>query len=419
MANLKLSFTIREGVFSLCATTINGGTKSTPSRNYKKVEGLQSPNLACWDKKLQIFNEPTQEAIDNNNVLREMKERYQRLIDLFNPTSGKELFSLNEKAEKVEAKTTLTFGGFIQSLINTGKNESIKKPSKNYQKYIDLLNKLKKEGNIINKPLEDIANKDFIAFRDFILHKLTKEEGQSNYLNLMKLFKAAHNRAVSLELNEHILKYPYTKDAPPKKSKERFAFTEQQYRKFVEFDLNKIPQSGCNPMYYKELYRDFCIFLYEMKMRPGDVIKLHSLNINNCILKYTPEKKKNYIDELKRITINKITPTAKAIINKYKGQSAKGYIFPFSMNNYDWDFEDAKSWNRWHNRKQKTLQDINEFLHKFEKPLKINGTITTYSFRHSALTHAVNKKDCNLMQIAKESGTSVKMLEQHYYHLYK
>ena len=412
MANLKLTFTLREGVFSLCAATTGG----SPKRNYKKVEGLQSPNFACWDRKQQIFHEPTQEAIHNNSVLREMKGRYQRLIDLFNPTSGTELFSLNEKAEKVEAKTTLTLGGFIQSLINAGKTESIKNPSKNYQKYINLLHKLEREGNIINKPLSDIANKDFIAFGHFILHKLTKEEGQSNYLNLMKLFKAVHNIAVNEDKNEHILKYTYTKDAPIKKSKERFAFTGKQYNEFINFDLNKIPQSGCNPMYYKELYRDFCIFLYEMKMRPADVIKLHSSDINNKILEYTPEKKKNYIEERKRTTMNVITPTAKAIISKYKGQSAKGYIFPFSMNNYDWDFEDAKSWNRWHNRKQKTLQDINEFLHKFEKPLKINGTITLYSFRHAAFTHAITKKGCNLMQIAKEGGTSVKMLEQHYYH---
>lgn len=128
------------------------------------------------------------------------------------------------------------------------------------------------------------------------------------------------------------------------------------------------------------------------------------------------EKKKNYLEERKRTTTRPITPKAKEIIAKYKGKLEKGYIFPFSMNDYDWDYADAESWNKWHNRKQKQLQDINEFLHKFEKAMRIEGTITLYSFRHSAFTHAINAKDCNLMKIAKEGATSVKMLEQHYYH---
>jgi hypothetical protein len=103
-------------------------------------------------------------------------------------------------------------------------------------------------------------------------------------------------------------------------------------------------------------------------------------------------------------------------VRKYRDKSAKGYVFPFAMNNQDWDFEDAVSWNKWQNRKQKTLQDINEYLHKFESIFHVKG-ITLYTFRHSSFTHAVNSKGSNLMKIAREGATSIDMLESHYYHL--
>lgn len=70
MANLSLSFRNKGGMFALCATV-----SKTTTRHYKKVEGLVSPNFDSWDSKKQIFNEPTENAIHNNKVLQEIKER--------------------------------------------------------------------------------------------------------------------------------------------------------------------------------------------------------------------------------------------------------------------------------------------------------------------------------------------------------
>ena len=86
------------------------------------------------------------------------------------------------------------------------------------------------------------------------------------------------------------------------------------------------------------------------------------------------------------------------------------------MNNYDYDFNDPESWNRWYDRKQKALLALNNYLHKFEKVLGVSP-ITAYTFRHTAFTHAINKENSNLMKIAKEGATSIKMLESHYYHI--
>lgn len=418
MANLKFSFTFKDSVFCLCCTV-----KGTTTRHYKEVSGsykLTNPNFKKWDKKEQRFIEPTTEAISNNAKLEAMKAHYQKLYETLSESleiaNGKVLFSLESEAPRIIAEKQMTFGDYVRQLIQNGKTEKNKKPSKNYQKYINLLHKLEKEGTIIDKPLKDICNADFIAFGHFILDRLTTEEGKNNYANLMKLFKAVHTQAYNRELNDNLLRYPYMKDAPIKKSKERVALTLKQYHKFCTLDLAVIPQSGVNPMFYKELYRDFCIFLYEVKMRPCDVIRLHSNNIHNGLIVYVAEKKKNYLNERKRTTSVKLTETAKLIVRKYCGKSTKGYVFPFAMNNHEWNFDDAASWNKWHNRKQKTLQDINEFLHKFENVLHVDG-ITLYTFRHSTFTHAVNTKGSNLLKIAREGATSIDMLENHYYHL--
>ena len=418
MANLKFSFTFKDSVFCLCCTV-----KGTTTRHYKEVSGsykLTNPNFKKWDKKEQRFIEPTTEAISNNAKLEAMKAHYQKLYETLSESleiaNGKVLFSLESEAPRIIAEKQMTFGDYVRQLIQNGKTEKNKKHSKNYQKYINLLHKLEKEGTIIDKPLKDICNADFIAFGHFILDRLTTEEGKNNYANLMKLFKAVHTQAYNRELNDNLLRYPYMKDAPIKKSKERVALTLKQYHKFCTLDLAVIPQSGVNPMLYKELYRDFCIFLYEVKMRPCDVIRLHSNNIHNGLIVYVAEKKKNYLNERKRTTSVKLTETAKLIVRKYCGKSTKGYVFPFAMNNHEWNFDDAASWNKWHNRKQKTLQDINEFLHKFENVLHVDG-ITLYTFRHSTFTHAVNTKGSNLLKIAREGATSIDMLENHYYHL--
>ena len=156
--------------------------------------------------------------------------------------------------------------------------------------------------------------------------------------------------------------------------------------------------------------------MYESMMRPADIIKLrHSDIINNKNIEYEPEKKKNYREEGRRVTRTPLTKEMKRIIKKYSGKSSQGYVFPFSMNNYEWDMDDTKSWNAWQNRKQSQLEAINNFLHKFESVLKVEP-ITCYTFRHTTFTHAINVENPNLLKIAKKGGTSLDMLEERYYH---
>ena len=133
-------------------------------------------------------------------------------------------------------------------------------------------------------------------------------------------------------------------------------------------------------------------------------------------LRYVPEKKKNNKQTDKNKIVNtRLSDAALAIIEKYKGKSKQGYIFPFSMNEYKWEMMDAKSWNKWNNRKQTAQEQINSWLrNKVAKAIGVDFRLTLYTFRHSTLTHACMSKSANWGAIALESGTSIKMLEQHY-----
>lgn len=178
-------------------------------------------------------------------------------------------------------------------------------------------------------------------------------------------------------------------------------------------DLNEVPHGNKMQVKYMELYRDFCVFIYEMKMRPCDVVKLNVSDIKGNNIIYWATKKKNYINESSSFVVAPLTKTSKAIIEKYRGKSSKGYVFPFAMNEYDWDFKDAASFNKWNNRKQATQERINVFLRKVADIFGVSK-LTIYTFRHSTFTHKI-VSGANLMQLAKEGGTSVSMLEHHYF----
>lgn len=389
------------------------------------VQGLVEPDFSRWDKKAEIFTGWSQMAKTNNAIIGKVKERCREILndehivttdDFYNTYIGASGTSGDASVPKTNAVETL--GDYLRSLIDGMRNGTNNRlPSRNYQVYINLLHKLEREKRIIKVPLKDISNKHFIDFGEWLLG-LKDEDGRCNYRNLMKLFKQVHTMAYDEEKNDNQFRFRYSKHAPLKEAKEkRPPLSPKQYRQFCSLDLSTVLQRGPNTEFYVELYHDFCMFLYETKSRPADVLQVKARDFVNeggkTFWKYVPEKKKNY--EKAPIVKAPLSDVALSIVKKYEGKSAKGYVFPFSMNNYDWDAKDAKSWNTWNNRKAHALQMVNAWLKKVQKKITdIDFQLTLYTFRASAFTHACNAPNANIMRIALEGGTSIKMLEQHY-----
>lgn len=389
--------------------------KGTTTRCVCPVQGLVAPDIKCWDQSAQRFLGGTQADVDNNNLLNELAQKCDKLANNPRVTSANEFVELIYREE--ELPPVETFGEYLRSIITamrTGNNN--KRPSRNYQTYINLLHKLEMEKNILEVPIGEISNKHFIQFSDFLI-SLHKSTGFSNYLNLMKYFKQVHKRAFEQEKNSNILRFKYADAAPLTEVNEKLSsMTKEEYMAFKKLDLSKVLQSGRKQEFYKELYRDFCIFLYETKMRPVDVIKAHSSGLvvinDRPFLRYIAEKKKNS-REKNKVTYTPLNHNALAIIKKYEHASSQGYIFPFSLNEYKWDFMNAEQWNRWNNRKARALEMINHWLKKVSQALNLDFVLTTYSFRRTALSHAC-QDSMNYLMIALEASTSPDMLLKHY-----
>jgi integrase len=401
----EVKFGFKDGVLKMY-TIVND------KRENETVKGLINPTQDKWDCKHHVFIGKSEEATHNNAILTKIEKRCNQIIEARNPSTGKELFALyNNKG--VEACKPETYGSFLLECIDdmrTGKDNRL--PSRNYQNYIALFNKLKPEGTILNVSLSDINNDHFIQLSNY-LNSLPK--GKSNYKDTMMKFKAVHGWAVERGKNKNALFFPYGKNAPKRTAKKRFALTKEQHKAFCDLDLSLIPLPCVNSSYYKELYRDFVIFMYEMFMRPCDVIGLHTDQIhvvkNGSYIEYKVEKNKSKNDKL---TTTPITDKARQIIDKYAGVSKAGYVFPFSMNNTKWDKTDHESWHKWDNKRGKTEEKIRSFIKKTAKYIGVDPKdFVAYTFRHSTITHAIlNGADPFIL--SKIAGTSPGIINDNY-----
>ena len=406
------------------------GYKGTPQgRKSFVIDGLTSPDFRYWSKKEQRFTSGTDTAKANNPILDVVDNQCKALLT--NPQITSPSMFIATLKSGVAPSEVLTLGAFLRSLIDDMRNGyNNKRPSRNYQCYINLLHKLEKEQtaqyngkrlDLINVPLSEVDNKCFIQFGAFIL-SLTDDEGSKNYLNLMKLFKQVHTKAYDRELTNTVLRYKYTDNAPLLSDEgiEKLpSLTAEQYAQFVELDVNILPKSGTLSYELMQMYKDFCVFLYETKTRPVDVTRSHSENVvtvnGSKYLRYVPEKKKNNKADKGKTVYAPLSDVALAIIEKYKGRSSQGYIFPFSMNEYKRDMLNAKDWNNWNNRKSRLQEMINKWLReKVAKALNWDIRLTLYTFRHTALTHACMTEGANWGLIALNGGTSIDMLLKHY-----
>lgn len=438
MSRISLKFANKDGRFCLCAHV-----KGTGVRHYKTVEGLKNPNFTKWNPDAQMFISRVQTDLENNIILQDLLSQIEQLLDEHDFDSGKELFAMFDslRKEKAEAailkeKQEITLGEFIKEVIEELRHPVKRKPSSNFQPYTTLLHKLEKEGKIIKTAISKVNRHSFVQFSEWILRQKGLKGSGKNYIALMKLLIATINRARKAGLTDYTPNFPYMDYAPVvNKLSERASdlnnsggtvksLSPEQYEQFVNFDLELIKLRHPHQNYYKELYRDFCILLYEMKSRPIDIIKLHWDNLafneryQRWTCTYIPSKKKNYAfmreNDSNPLVVQFLTPRALDIIMKYKDRSVSGYVLPFSFNKRKWDLENPEQYHTYYTQQNRMQGRINRFLHKVGDKLGLPFQLTTYAFRRTAITKALIDNEMPITMIAKIAGTSVGMIEHHY-----
>lgn len=393
---------------------------------------LTDPDLVKFNSKKQRFESRSRNAAANNALLDKIEEFCNLILDENSPASVEDFWQLVEqaKAGKPVSKDDKTLEWFLHFIIDEYRNGYANKlPSANYQTYVRLLHHLERENerkhskHLLRIPISKITDREFQQFGDYM-----RSLKGPNYLDQMKYFKRAHNIAIRKGLASVPLSYRYMDNTPVKTFEELSALnkgvaslSEKQIRAVEKLDLSKVVLRCRNNAFYKRLYIDTCLLMFYLYSRPIDILNMKWSNIRQCdkgyYIEYLPIKKKNSANALKSFVRCPISDKAMAIIRRYEGMSEAGYILPFSDNNREWDLSDPEQYHKRYNRCNAMLGMINTFLKKIASHLKIsffNDTLTTYVFRHSAISIAITQKKIPPLVVAKMAGTSLKEIERSY-----
>ena len=300
------------------------------------------------------------------------------------------------------------------------------RPSGNWMVYASLLRRLREEGCVGKVAVRRVADRDFVRFVRWLL----KERKGRGFLGVMKSFTALINRARKARLTRYVADFPYRDYAPRSRSAAGSAadvlaaggtvrsLSPDQWQAFLSLDLSRVRiVAGPRMAFWKEVFRDFCRLLYELKSRPIDVLQLHAGNFavnpanGRTLCSYVPAKKRN---RNSAPVVQYLSPAALALVEKYRGKSRGGYVFPFAMNGRRWNLDNPSQFRSHYAMARNQLARINVFLHRAGEVLGLPFPFTLYAVRRTAITHALIEGSIPIHVLAKMAGTSVRMLEAHY-----
>lgn len=426
MEKFNFTFAFKDGRFCICATH-----KESKKRSYKTVQCLINPNFDSWNQKLQMFTDPSAQSARNNQILYKLKRFYENETGNREYEDSKKILNLYSCALGVTKKYTMKM--FLQDLIQELKFPKNQKPTKTCQNYITLLHALEKEGSIIDDEVSNISDVQFKKFGAWVRRRKPENGKGNNYIALMKSFQASINKAKAKGYTDIELTYKFREDAPNKqealtvaqaiydKGGQVKSLTPEQYEMFLKQNLSLGTKE--NGFDASELYKDFCILLYELKSRPMDIICLkweniaYAKDLGRYVCIYIPAKKRNHIASGKGSdpqSIQYVSEAGEKILLKYKGKSSGGYVLPLEMNEIKWDINDPIQFHKFYSQCNKTEGKINRYLHKVGEAIGLPFKFTLYALRKSAITHEIMRNKIPLPLIAKTAGTSVEMIENHY-----
>lgn len=404
---VKLKFIIKDSSLVL---RISEGKE----RYYKSVKHLLagSPNLARhWNANKERFSANAVSYSENNRILEEFKNPYTKLLLEHPELTARQVASYFQpikqvKCEVIERPTenavpTSDFN-FVEKYLEEVILREKAKLGCNFETYSKLLSKCRK----IIKGFSSLTfqSLDYKACVQ-LAHIFAKYDGykgtSKSFRNL--LGKASKDKDVPFSLVQ-IGDFKFAEYNPKRNcadNKTPDILTQEQLRRFINADLSKLTPQYKNRKEV-ELYRDFCIFMFHSFFAPCDVIKLKysELTRNNTIR--TRRKKTHQLVEVP------VSPVMGNIISKYRGTTTDGYVFPIM------DDEKEKTYQTKDYTFKKFREKLNIWLKSVGKELGVDYDLYAYVFRHTAITVALDS-GLPISYIAMAAGTSIEMIQEHYY----
>lgn len=402
---VKLKFIIRNGVLAL---RISEGKE----RFYKRVAHLMKgqPDLKHWKQDKEMFSGYAEFYKENNQILEDFKAIYWKLIQEHPELSAKQVacFYKAQQQHTGSKPVQLTVWGVedyknsVSKYLEVVISRERAKQGCNYESYYKLLARCRRDiGGFDDMPFSTIDYNQMVT----IAYIFAREP---SYKNISKTFRALLGKAhkdpdVNFRLSQ-IGDFRFCDYSPCKydiESKHPDILNSQQLRAF----LNTSPYN-LTPNYKNRseiaLYYDFCVFMFNSFFSPCDVIKAKKRDVTNRNTIMVRRKKTHRPVEVP------ITPAMKLIIDKYKGMSKDGYIFPI--------MDDKKE--KEYKTKDYTFKNFREKLNNWLKGvghyLGLDFNLYAYVFRHTAITVAIDS-GLPVSYISNAAGTSVEMIQQHYY----
>lgn len=404
---------IKDNALQLCVS-IKG--MSAMGRSYRVIN-VNHPGLDKFDKSGKFIGGGNLCAVANN-AIKEAIDRANLIVASRNPSTIKEFLQFYDNDS---AKKTNTLGEFLEMIMEEQRRPTDGRAvSLGWRHTKTIIRKMDQLG-YINYPLSHIGNAFYIQFCNDIksgnapdaMHGDSHDQGCHGYRGSVSTFKTLLNKAYRKGLISEEITYDWSKEMPLRPDNVDMARmnvpTEEEWEKFLKLDLRHYTYAN-RDIHRLEMMRAVVIVLVETLSRPVDVIRMKKSDIKNMAWSYIPEKFKNRPDAEKKRYKKPIglTNMAYKAILRCSAKSDCDYVFPFSCNTNP--KEDA----------DKLLIQVSNVGTKINAWLKMfsytvfQKQVSLYSFRHFAITRAINK-GLNVAEVASLAKTSIQQINDTYY----
>jgi integrase len=402
---VKLKFIIRSGVLAL---RISAGQ----DRYYKRVAHLLKgqPDLKHWKQDKEMFSGYAEFYKENNQILEDFKSIYWKLIQQHPELSARQVAvfykaeqkQTGSKPVKVNDWGVSDYRNSVSKYLEVVIKRERAKQGCNYEAYYKLLNRCRRDiVGFDDMPFSTIDYNQMVT----IAYIFAREP---SYRNISKTFRALLGKAhkdpdVMFRLNQ-IGDFRFCDYSPNKydvETKHPDILDSECLRAFLNADPYYLTPEYKNRATI-ELYYDFCVFMFHSFFAPCDVIKARLRDITNRKTLLVRRKKTHRPVEVP------ISPAMQRIIDKYRGQSKGGYIFPIM------DDELERTSKTKDFCLKKFRERLNAWLKPVGKALGLDYELYAYVFRHTAITVAIDS-GLPVSYVSNAAGTSVEMIQKHYY----
>lgn len=402
---VKLKFIVRNGVLAL---RISAGKE----RYYKRVAHLLKgqPDLKHWKQDREAFSGYSEFYKENNQILEDFKNVYWTLVKRHPELSARQVASFYKAQQKHTGSQPIQLSDWSVSDYSNSVSKYLEvvikreraKQGCNFEAYYKLLNRCRRDiVGFDDMPFSTIDYNQMVT----IAYIFAREP---SYRNISKTFRALLGKAhkdpdVMFRLNQ-IGDFRFCDYSPCKydaDAKHPDILDSDHLRAFLSADPYYLTPGYKNRAEI-ELYYDFCVFMFHSFFAPCDVIKAKTKDITNRQTILVRRKKTHRQVEVP------ISPAMRCIIDKYRGKSKDGYIFPI--------MDDKKE--RTYKTKDHTFkvfrEKLNIWLKQVGRALGLDYELYAYVFRHTAITVAIDS-GLPVSYVSNAAGTSVEMIQQHYY----